>query len=318
MTTPEIYFARKLFQLEIYKRKGQDFENLFTRVIQLSNPAFTPVTPQGRYGDRKNDGFIKASGKYYQVYSPADPSQSEKNAIDKLAEDFDGLYKYWNDQVTPIREFYYVINDKYQGCYPTVFPELKKIENQYPGVKCHPFLTSQLEDLFLALPDNDQLDIIGFIVVPEDISLDVSVLSEVIGYLTKLEVPYSRENMPKNPNFEEKIIFNSLGTDVANILRFGSYQDGALKEFFKINSTFAKNDLRNIFNRLYLDGMTAIPDTEGKNDLVFFYILDKAFPSSKKVVKDAIFVLMSYFFGYCDIFEEPLKQDAKYSQLPLF
>jgi len=317
MTTPENYYARKLFQLEIYKRKGQDFENLFTRVMQLSHAWFTPVAPQGRYGDRKNDGFIKQSGQYYQVYAPANPAQSEKKAIAKLVTDFAGLYKHWNAQVTPIKEFYYVINDKYQGCYPTVFPELKKIEDQYPTVKCHPFLSKQLEDLFLALLDADKLDIVGFIVVPEEINLEVSVLSEVIGYLTKLDVPYSRENMPQNPNFEEKIQFNLIGTHVANILRFGSYQDGALKEYFKINSTFAKNDLRNTFNQLYLEGLAAFPETDDKNDLIFFYILDRAFPSSKKVVKDAIFVLMSYFFGYCDIFEEPIRQD-RYTQLPLF
>jgi len=318
MTTAETYIARKLFQLEIYKRKGQDFENLFTRIMQLSTPGFVPVTPQGRYGDRKNDGFVKSTGKYYQVYSPDDPELNEKKTIDKLVTDFDGLYKHWNEQVAPIKEFFYVINDKYQGCYPTVPPELKKIEDAHPPVNCYPFLANNLEDLFLTLSDNDKMEVIGYLVIPEDISLDVSVLSEVIDYITKIDVPYSKENMPKNPNFEEKIQFNSIGHVVANILRFGSFQDGALKEFFKINSTFAKNDLRNIFNQLYQEGIANLPETIDRNDLVFFYIVDKAFPSQKKVIKDAIFVLMSYFFGYCDIFEEPLRQDNKYSQLPLF
>lgn len=317
MSTPELYYARKLFQLEIHKRSGQDFENLFTRIMQLTNRSFVPITPQGSYGDRKNDGFIKVEGKYFQVYSPANPSQNEKKAIDKLVKDFDGLHKHWNQQVTPILEFHYVINDKFRGCYPTVPPELKKIEDKYPPVKCFPFLAQHLEDHFIQLPDADKADIVGFIVVPEDISLDVSVLGDVISYLTNLDLPYIKENMPSNPNFEEKIEFNSIGEHIATILRFGSYQEGALKEYFKLNSTFAKNELRNQFNQLYIEGLGLFSGMSDRNDLIFFYIVNKAYPASKKVIKDAIFVLMSYFFGYCDIFEEPIRQNP-YVQLPLF
>lgn len=317
MTPTEQYYARKMFQLEIYKRKGQDFENLFTRVMQLANKSFIPITPQGSYGDRKNDGFIKQDGKYYQVYSPADPALSEKKTIDKLVTDFKGLYKFWNSQVAPIKEFYYVVNDKYGGCFPSLFPELKKIETDYPGVICHPFLSNHLEDVFLSLSDSDKQEIVGFIIVPEDITLDVSVLSEVISYLASLDVGYAKEDFPQNPNFEEKIEFNSIGPQVATILQFGSYQDGALKEYFKINSTFTKDDLRKTFNQLYIEGVKEIPNSPHKNDLVFFYIVNKAFPSDKKVIKDAIFVLMSYFFGYCDIFEEPIKPEPS-KQIQLF
>gem|GEM_PF-269529 len=317
MTPIEQYYARKLFQLEIYRRKGQDFENLFTRIMQLSNKSFVPITPQGSYGDRKNDGFIKNEGKYYQVYSPADPSLNEKKTIDKLVTDFGGLYKYWNGQVAPIKEFYYVVNDKYSGCFPSLFPELTKIENAHPGVSCAPFLSNQLEDLFMRLSDVDKHDIIGIVTIPEEITLDVSVLNEVITYLGKLDVAYIKEDFPQNPNFEEKIEFNNIGPQIATILQFGSYQDGALKEYFTINSTFTKNDLRNTFNQLYLEGIQEIPDSPDKNDLVFFYIVNKAFPSNKKVIKDAIFVLMSYFFGYCDIFEEPVKPQQP-TQITLF
>jgi hypothetical protein len=210
-----------------------------------------------------------------------------------------------------------VINDKFSGCYPTVPPELKKIEDKHPPVKCFPFLSHHLEDLFLKLPDNDKIDIIGPVITPEEITLDVSVLNEVIGYLVELDVPYSQENIPTNPNFEEKIQFNSLGEQVANILRFSSYQDGALKDYFRLNSSFAKNDLRNTFNQLYNEALIVISDDINKNDLIFFYIVDKAFPSKRKIVQDAIFVLMSYFFSYCDIFEEPIKKDLAI-QLPLF
>lgn len=77
LTPDDLYIARLLFQLEIYKRNGQDFENLFSKVMRLSNNEFIQVKPQGQFGDRKNDGFIKSSGTYYQVYAPENASTKE-------------------------------------------------------------------------------------------------------------------------------------------------------------------------------------------------------------------------------------------------
>jgi hypothetical protein len=306
LNNDDLYIARRLFQLEIHKRNGQDFENLFTKIMRLYISEFVPVKPQGSYGDRKNDGFIKSKGIYYQVYAPEDPSIKEKDTIDKLVIDFSGLYKYWNSQVTPINEFNFVLNDKYQGAYASLYPELTKIENNHAGVVCKPFLSHQLEDIFLRLPHNHIEDVLGQIPSAEDINLNVSVLNDIIQYLIGLKYTYTFENFPVHPDFEEKISFNSLGSPVANLLRYGSYQDGTLKEYFKINSTFAKDDLKQIFNNLYKEGLSNIPESNNKNDLIFFHILSNAYIKKQKVYEDAILVLMSYFFNYCDIFEEPV------------
>lgn len=306
LSADDLYIARRLFQLEVYKRNGQDYENLFSKVMRLHNPEFIQIKPQGQYGDRKNDGFIKSSGQYYQVYAPEDLQQKEKETIDKLATDFAGLYKHWNATVTPIKEFNFVLNDKYQGTYPSLHPELTKIETNHTGVTCKPFLSQHLEDVFLKLPHNHIEDILGKIPSAEEISLNVSVLNDVIEYLIGLKDGASPEKFPVNPNFEDKILFNSLSSHVATFLKYGSYQDGSLKEYFKLNSTFAKDDLKNTFSQLYQDAVKEIPDSADKNDLVFFDIVKKAYPATGKIYKDAVLVLMAYFFSYCDIFEEPV------------
>ncbi len=95
LNSDDLYIARRTFQLEIYKRNGQDFENFFSKVMRLNNPEFVQVKPQGSYGDRKNDGFIKSQGLYFQVYAPEDPAIKEKDTIEKLVTDFAGLYSYW-------------------------------------------------------------------------------------------------------------------------------------------------------------------------------------------------------------------------------
>ncbi len=68
-----------------------------------------------------------------------------------------------------------------------------------------------------------------------------------------------------------------------------------------------KDELRVTFNELYQQGLQNFPESETKNDLVFFYIVDKAYPMKDRVYQHAIFVLMAHFFAFCDVFEEPVK-----------
>jgi hypothetical protein len=126
MNRNTIYIARLIFQNRIYACDGTAFECFFTQVMQCYNPNFRQVKPQGQYGDRKNDGFDSTTGTYYQVYAPEDIRIKEKDTIEKLAADFTGLYSYWQS-ITPIRSFFYVVNDKYKGVYASLYEELKKI-----------------------------------------------------------------------------------------------------------------------------------------------------------------------------------------------
>ena len=57
--------VRKAFKLRIHESNGNAFEDLFCDVMRASNKNFKKVKPQGRIGDRKNDGFIQSEGKYY-------------------------------------------------------------------------------------------------------------------------------------------------------------------------------------------------------------------------------------------------------------
>lgn len=52
-TADDLYIARRLFQLEIYQRNAQDYENLFSKVMRLHNVDFIQIKPQGQFGDRK-------------------------------------------------------------------------------------------------------------------------------------------------------------------------------------------------------------------------------------------------------------------------
>lgn len=318
MTQEEKYIARLMFKLKILQNDGQSFENLFIRVMQYHNHNFIPVKPQGPYGDKKNDGFDKQAGKYYQVYAPENIQSKEKETISKLKDDFDGLYKYWNNDYA-ITEFYYVVNDKYKGVYPTLFPELRKIEQNYPSIKVNPFLSKNLEDIFLGLEDNEIYDVIGYIPNAMNISnIDPSILGEVIDFILNQDTSYQTELIPDNPDFEKKITFNNLSKPVGALLNYGRFQNYVIDDYFYRNSDFAREELRNKFTFFYEDGLKKNYFETNQSDTLFLHILNEASPSNKKPIKDAVLVLMAHYFEYCDIFETPTKKSVSNQLKMLF
>ena len=107
-------------------------------------------------------------------------------------------------------------------------------------------------------------------------------------------------------NCEKKISFNSLSSAVIAILNAGQRQSFVIKDYFELNSKFIKEELRQIFNNIYKQSLIAIPDSETKNDEVFQYIVENSSPNNNFSVHNAVYVLMAYYFEYCDIFETPI------------
>lgn len=306
MTKEELQVARIMFRLRVHESDGQAYQDLFVKVMQHANPDFRPIKPHGREGDQKNDGFDKSKGIYYQVYAPEDLASNIYTAVSKLTDSFQGLLDYWNGQVSPIREYFFVVNDKYKGTYPEIEKGLAGLEQRHLGIRCNPFLAKDLEDVFINLQEHQITDITGFIPSPLNIAtVDYSVMQEVIAYLQKAELAYKTEQIPVNPDFERKISFNRLSRNVARFLEYGSHQSYIIEDYFKLQSKFVKSELKNIFTKLYEDGDRAIQDHEDKPDMVFFHILKNASPNNTKAVQEAVIVLMSYYFEYCDIFEVP-------------
>ena len=87
MDENEMFYALKEFKLKRLQLKGNSFEDFFVNIMKYHCNEFESVKPWGALGDRKNDGFIKSKGIYYQVYAPEDLPSREGSAIVKLIED---------------------------------------------------------------------------------------------------------------------------------------------------------------------------------------------------------------------------------------
>jgi len=302
MEENERFYALTQFCLKCFSMKGQSFQDFFSKIMGYSNPNFKSVKPWGRMGDRKNDGFIKNEGKYFQVYSPEKPENKINKTIKKLNEDFEGLYEFWNEKY-PIKEFYFVFNSGETN--PLLEEELSKLTFKYKNISFGSFLRNDLERVFMSLSKSQIQTIIGGIPSPEELlnDLDFSILPEVVKYI--LEMEFDNQKNTENliaPDFDEKLKFN-------NLKKSGIYLNNAYFQIPKLNEFFSefpkkKGLLQDKFSRLYLESLEHFPNDSEKQ---FHYILNKASPNDKMVVKTAIISLMAVYFESCDIFEEPTK-----------
>jgi len=309
MTPEELAIARIMYRLKIHEAKGQAFEDLFIKIYQLAHPAFVPIKPQGKIGDRKNDGYDNTNGTYYQVYAPEDLSANAAEAVKKLKKDFEGLKKYW-DTVTPVKSYYFVMNDRFLGSFPTIETDLSEIKRKYNLQNCGSKIAKHLEDTLFGLSDDKIFSVIGFIPAPDNIStLDYSVLNSVVRHIIEYTRTEGAPEILSAPDFAEKIKVNDLSPRVSSLLWSAGNQIGIFENYFEKNSNFSKQQIKNHLNRIYQGAKQREypPIQEGltNSDYVFMEVLKISVPAQTQEYVNATLVVMAAFFESCDIFEEP-------------
>lgn len=308
MDKPERYVAKIIFQNRVLKYKGQQFEDFFVSIMTRANKRFQAVKAYGNIGDRKNDGFDRTTGTYYQVFAPEESSKDSTvyTGVKKLKEDFEALYRNWND-VCPIKNFFFVVNDRFQGLPAPIIDMSITLDNmpEYSEVKIDTFTAKDLERIFDELDDFAKQDIIG--IIPDEIMtvVEYDALHETVTYLLNTELPEDYSDNLVVPDFDDKIIFNGLSPVVSHQLVTGSYQEGQLMQYFNENPG-VKEILQKRFRALYEDAKVQIADqTENCADRRFYYILEQACSKRTMSIQTSVLVLMAYYFSSCDIFEEP-------------
>ena len=227
MNIQEKAIAHICFKLKIYQKDGYEFQNFFTSIMNKYDSEFTPIKTQGNIGDRKNDGYIPSKGIYYQVYAPEKVDATE--AISKIENDLDGLIEYWSDKC-PIKEFYFVMNDKYKGAYPTINVKILEVGKKY-NITAKLLLASQIENIFFQLKDEEIIEILGNIISVPIENLSFSSLNDVIEGIMKMPFKIN-ESLIAPAEMEEKIKFNNLSGEVSKILNEHSIYIGKIKEYY--------------------------------------------------------------------------------------
>ena len=272
------------------------FERLFTSIMDYAEPDFLQIKPWGNIGDRKNDGYIKSKGVFYQVFAPEDIRLKYPEAVSKLKDDFAGLLSQWS----PVNEFYFVINDKYKGVNADVEIMLNQIITANNLVNGGVIIAKDLENKLFSLTDDQIQTIIGHIPDPARVQLNYSVLNEVIKYIMHLSLDLPLPPDIKMPDWDQKIQFNQLSKATATYLNNGYLQVNSLQKYLNDNSNFLADALRDKMNEIYISEKKTF-----SGDELFWAIVKKASPVNKVTYQSAVIVIMAKYFEACDIFEYP-------------
>ena len=296
--------AHILFKLLVYRSDGIEFERLFTSIMNYAEPEFKQIKPWGNIGDRKNDGYIKSKGVFFQVYAPEDLINNSPAAVKKLKNDFLGLMRQWS----PINEFYFVMNDKYKGVPPDVEIMLSQIisDNKLNGGGA--LIAKDLENKLFTLPDDQIQNIVGCIPNPSNFQLDFNILNDVIKHIMQLSIAQSIPSDIILPNWNQKILFNNLSEATAIYLNGGSLQINNLQKYLDNNSSFLSDTLRDKINEIYISKKACF-----SGDELFWAIVKEATPSSELQYQSAVIVIMAKYFEACDIFERPEESKNDYA-----
>ena len=157
MTNNQKAQARIFFENRILKADKQAFEDLFTEIMNYKEADFQSIKPWGNIGDRKNDGYIKSRGIFYQVYAPEDIRKSYPDVIKKIKTDFNGLIEQWSN----VKEFYFVVNDKYKGVNPDSEQLLQQIKEDNNLQECKFITANNLENILFSLDDDQIIKVTG-------------------------------------------------------------------------------------------------------------------------------------------------------------
>ncbi|MEW5506014.1 hypothetical protein [Pseudomonas antarctica] len=148
------------FRLMVHEAEGQKYEDLFVKIMGFHDPSFKPVKAHGNIGDRGNDGWVASNGKYYQCYAPSELPNNSEAAVKKLKEDFVNLKSYWDD-LAEVKEFYFVVNDKFKGVSPHLYRSINDLKVEHKLDVAEVFLAQQLEQVLFNLSDPQIEHIVG-------------------------------------------------------------------------------------------------------------------------------------------------------------
>lgn len=304
---------RILFENKMFKSNADEFQNLFEVLMKNRHGEnFCIVKPYGNIGDMKNDGFLRDSNIYFQVYGPEDITKSIEYAISKIKEDANGLIAKWNNA----KIIKYVVNDKFLGVRPDAYQLIDKLKTELSNLSSSLDIDvvlvscADLENEFMRLTDEQMMTVVDshYCNVSLEDGVDLSAIKELVDHILNIEVP-SQQTSLFPPDYDLKIKKNCFSEIIASRLKEAHLNASDIEIFFSQYGEVVEEEIKDRFVFIYKNVKDTVPNTiEHYGDNIYYLIMDSIKPNNKRGTIAAIENLIAYYFECCDIFEAP-KED---------
>jgi hypothetical protein len=167
MTRFEVVLAwhRLNFEVEWLRASGTEFQALFERCMAKVETDFTAVSPAGREGDWKSDGYVPSKKHHFQVYAPPTGIDSKKTCS-KIKDDFSGIVEHWPDMLA----WTFVWSTPRGGLPPQVVQLLDALDEDHPAIMVDRWGLEPFWQKVRELDERDRLELLGQVPGPEEIT----------------------------------------------------------------------------------------------------------------------------------------------------
>lgn len=307
------FWLKLLFKVKLYEASGDTFQNLFSRLMELSNPKFQSVVPWGDWGDGGNDGWIQEDGHYFQVYGPKATTKDkdrESVALKKAIDDFDKLPKKWAN----VRRYSFVLNDRFCGIPASLGSAMQKLKTKKSldetGVKgCR-----ELSDIFMGLSDSERQEIIPGIPSGQPDYIDSRCVGELLSNLADSANSGINYLSGNAPDFDEKISVNGLTSPISESIKFHFWHVSIVDDFLDARGTGLQQAISEEIRTLYKKSKESIPDNDpDAPNARYVWLLEQlippvahSHPHTLTAYRNAAQIVISKYFETCDAYEHPV------------
>ena len=180
-----LVWHRLNFEVRWLRLSGTDFQGFFESIMSKSEPDFVAISPSGREGDRKSDGYVPSLRHHFQVYAPPTGIDAAK-ACAKVLEDFSGVLVHWPD----MRCWTFVWSTPRGGLPPQVVRLLDDLDGEHESVVVDQWGQEPLWRRVRDLPDADRVDLFGPAPGPEQITrIDSADVLSMLNTLAARPIP---------------------------------------------------------------------------------------------------------------------------------
>lgn len=309
MSSMDDFFFRAFFKLKVHESHGTAFQQLINGLFGYGVEGFQSVAPWGNWGDGGNDGWVEATGTYYQVYGPTPTSNVSPDAtVQKAIGDFHKLPQKWKN----VKSFYFVYNDHFGGAPAKLSSALQSLKEDQGLTECKALVGADLEQIFMSLDSGQRQMIVGGIPGDSPTHIDPTSVNVILTHLADNDTSPDLLISPP-PDLDEKITFNGLSEGVGNLLKIRWYQISVIDQFLNARDPGFAQVVASDISRLYERSKECVNfEDERIADLRYVWMMDHLIPDvaykhphSLKAYRESAQVVLSKYFETCDAYEHP-------------
>ena len=262
---------------------------------------FEDIKPSGPRGDKKCDGRIISEDTIIQCYAPESPRTFSEKASSKINDSFPDIVKIW-----PNMKKWVFLHNNDAGIPVTVSETLDQVRNKYPMLTIEEGSKRYLKDNYHDKLSGQQLiDIYPDAAIKYNLS--IVQMEHIRPLLSKISAVCS--STPAKYEFGEepdsnKLDFNKLSSPAQiNIRLARQHVDIVDRYLSSLNNPQNATKIQLSIRKQYQD----LRDFGHNSEQILAMMLQFVGDSGEPIVRAAAYVIVTYFFDSCDIFENPPK-----------